>query len=141
MSQEVPAEVPDPELYRQTQALLEPGEIDLAGAIVHTTLGVDEEPAMTELTVDVGYTLAELLTDEEIYVYSGNDDPEFGANQHQGLTLDEETFVWECQQLFRDGSYDIIFYFETGVAAETVVESIEATHDVTVVYVSDPEAT
>ena len=43
---------------------------------------------------------------------SGNDDPEFAASQHQGLTLPDEAFVWECQQLFKDGSYVLVFYYE-----------------------------
>lgn len=138
MSHDVPQNVPDPELYRQTQALLEPGDINLAGVILHTPLESDEEPAMTELTVSIGEALADLVTDEDIYVYSGNDDPDFGANQHQGLTLTDDAFVWECQQLYRNGSYDLIFYFEAGRAGAELVDHIEADHDVTAVFVPDP---
>jgi hypothetical protein len=100
------SEYVDEDLVRRTRALLEPGNIELNGVVVHTTLSGEEEPALHQLTLDTGNRIAAHHPDtapEDTYVYSGNDDPEFGVNQHQGLTLDDEAFVWECQQLLREG--------------------------------------
>ncbi|QLD84750.1 hypothetical protein HWV23_03145 [Natronomonas halophila] len=117
----------DEDLYERTRALLEPGEIQLNGVIVRTDLTGDEEPTLHQATLDIGNIIAEAsgLDPKDTYVYSGNDDDRFGVNQHQGLTLDDEEFVWECQQLARDGTYDIVFYYEADADQEVIVESVE----------------
>jgi hypothetical protein len=118
----------DEDLYERTRALLEPGEIELNGVVVHTDLGGDEEPTLHQATLDVGGVIAEAagIDPDETFVYSGNDDEEFGINQHQGLTLEEEAFVWECQQLMREGSYDVVFYYEADADQAAIVEGVEA---------------
>ncbi len=124
----------DEELYRRTKALLDPGDIELNGVIVSTGLTSDEEPTLHQLTLDVGDAIAEAsgIDPTDTYVYSGNDDERFGVNQHQGLTLDGEEFVWECQQLMRDGTYDIVFYYEADADQDAIVDSVEALgHDAT----------
>jgi hypothetical protein len=115
-------DVRDPDLYQRTQRLLEPGEIELDGLIVHTDLPGEEDIEMLDATLAVGDVIAEHAGYEpgETYVYSGNDDPDFSSNQHQGLTLDGDEFVWECQQLLREGSYDLVFYFEADADREAV---------------------
>jgi hypothetical protein len=117
----------DEDLYRRTKALLEPGEIALNGVIVHTELTTDREPRLHEATLDIGGVIAEHagLEEGEWYVYSGNDDPEFGLNQHQGLTIDGDEFVWECQQLLRDGTYEVVFYYEADADQEGIVAGVE----------------
>ena len=121
------AEPIDDDLYRRTKALLEPGEIRLNGVIVDTDLTSDEEPTLHQATLDVGNLIAEAAGIEptDTYVYSGNDDEEFGINQHQGLTLDGEEFVWECQQLMREGTYDVVFYYEADADQAAIVEGVE----------------
>jgi hypothetical protein len=118
----------DEDLYERTRALLEPGEIELNGVVVHTDLGGDVEPTLHQATLDVGGVIAEAagIDPDETFVYSGNDDEEFGINQHQGLTLEEEAFVWECQQLMREGSYDVVFYYEADADQAAIVEGVEA---------------
>jgi hypothetical protein len=115
------------DLYRRTRALLEPGEIDLDGVVVRTELTSDEEPTLHQRTLHVGDVIAEHAghDPEETYVYSGTDDPEFGINQHQGLTVAADEFVWECQQLLRDGTYDVVFYYERGPDNEAIVSDVE----------------
>jgi hypothetical protein len=117
----------DEDLYERTKALLEPGEIQLNGLIVRTDLTGDEEPTLHQATLDIGNIIAEAsdIDPTDTYVYSGNDDERFGVNQHQGLTLDDEEFVWECQQLARDGTYDIVFYYEAHADQEAIVEGVE----------------
>jgi hypothetical protein len=118
----------DEDLYQRTRALLEPGDIELNGIIVHTDLSGEDEPALHQLTLDAGNRIAEHHPDivpEDTYVYSGNDDPEFGVNQHQGLTLDGEEFVWECQQLLREGHYAVVIYYEAVVDQDGVVAAVE----------------
>jgi hypothetical protein len=117
----------DEDLYRRTKALLEPGEIALNGVIVRTELTTDREPRLHEATLDIGGVIAEQtgLEEGEWYVYSGNDDPEFGLNQHQGLTIDGDEFVWECQQLLRNGTYDVVFYYEADADQEGIVAGVE----------------
>jgi len=109
-------DVQDPELYQRTAALLEPGEIELDGLVVHTDLASEADVEMQEATLTVGDLIAEHAGHDptDTYVYSGNDSPEFASNQHQGKTLADDGFVWECQQLLRAGSYDLVFYFESG---------------------------
>ena len=116
----------DRDLYERTKALLEPGEIDLAGAIVHTTLGGDEDLEMQELTVELNDVIADHAESGETYIYAGNDDSEFASNQFQGRTLDDESFVWECQQLLRDGTFDLVFYFEASAGGEALADDIES---------------
>lgn len=127
----------DDDLYARTKALLEPGEIRLNGVIVDTDLTSDEEPTLHQATIDVGDVIAEAagLDPAETFVYSGTDDEEFGVNQHQGLTLEEEAFVWECQQLIREGTYDVVFYYEATADQEAIVSGVEALgFDATSVY-------
>jgi len=128
------ADVIDENLYERTKRLLEPGEIELNGVIVHTDLEGDQDIEMQQLTLDAGDVIAEHAGYDpaDTYVYSGNDSSEFASNQHQGLTLEEEEFVWECQQLLRQGTFDIIFYYEASADHEAIVEDIaEFGHEVT----------
>lgn len=117
----------DDDLYRRTKALLEPGEIELNGAIVHTGYGSDEEVQMMQATIDVGDVVAEHAGHDprDCYVYSGNDDTDFASNQHQGLTLADDEFVWECQQLLRDGEFDIVIYYEASADQEAILADVE----------------
>ncbi len=133
------ADIPDPDLYARAQQLLAPGEIELAGVIVHTEIPGDKDMEMTQLTIDVGEVIDTAATDAETdtYVYSGSDDPEFASNQHQGRTLDDE-FVWECQQLLRDGTYDLIFYFEADTDPDNVATAVSEKLDVTTVGITEP---
>ena len=119
-------DVLDEELHRRTKQLLEPGEIELNGAVVHTDFGGDEETEMHQATVDVGEIIAEHAgyDPKDTFVYSGTDDTEFASNQHQGLTLDDESFVWECQQLLREGSFDVVFYYEASADQQAILEAV-----------------
>lgn len=121
-------EVTDPDLYRRTQRLLVPGDIDLQGVIVHTDLDSNADIEMMNATITVGNAIASAagLAPANVYVYSGNDDPEFASNQHQGLRMSDDSFVWECQQLLRQGSFDLVFYFESDIDPEPAIASIEA---------------
>ena len=117
----------DEDLFQRTRALLEPGEIELNGLIVHTDLTPDQEARLHQVTLDVGDVIAEAAgIGTDWYVYSGNDDSRFGLNQHQGLTLAEDAFVWECQQLLREGTYDVVFYYEAHHDQDAIVEGSEA---------------
>ena len=120
------SETLDEDLYRRTKALLEPGEIELVGAVVHTDLAGEEDLEMHELTVDVNEVIADHAGKGEAYIYAGNDTDEFASNQFQGLTLDDDAFVWECQQLLRDGTFDIVFYYEATVDQASLVGDLEA---------------
>ncbi len=120
------------DLRQRVEALLRPGDIELAGIIVHTDLPRSAEPEMHELTLTVGERIASAAGVEDWYVYSGNDSSEFASNQHQGLTLEEDEFVWECQQLLREGTYDVVLYYEASVNQEKLVDELMAEgHDVT----------
>ncbi|MEF8825952.1 MAG: DUF5778 family protein [Halapricum sp.] len=120
----MPAEVIDEDLYEQAEALLEPGEIELNGLIVHTEMDRDKEAELNQATIEIGDIIAEHASpEEETFVYSGTDDPEFGLNQHQGLTLEDEEFVWECQQLLRDGTFKIVFYYEADADQDAIVNA------------------
>jgi len=116
----------DPDLYQRAEALLEPGEIELAGMIVHTDLSGDDEPELHQTTLEVGNHIAEYAGHDpgDTYVYSGNDDSDFGVNQHQGLTLDGDDFVWECQQLLREGSFAVVFYYEADIDQEGLLAAV-----------------
>jgi hypothetical protein len=109
------SETLESDLYERTKALLEPGDIELVGCIVHTTLDGQEDLEMHELTVDANEVIADHAGVGETYIEAGNDDTNFASNQFQGRTLDDEAFVWECQQLLRDGTFDVVFYYEAGV--------------------------
>ncbi|QGA81824.1 DUF5778 family protein [Halomicrobium sp. LC1Hm] len=128
------AETLDEDLYRRTKALLEPGEIELNGTIVHTDLDGQDDIEMMETTLEAGNVIAEHAGHDpkDTYVYSGNDDADFSSNQHQGLTIDGEEFVWECQQLLRDGSFDIVFYYEASADQAAILEALrDAGYEVT----------
>lgn len=113
------------DLIQRVRRLLEPGEIELAGLIVHTSYGSDEEIEMYDATLEVGDILASHAGVEDWYVYSGNDDSSFSSNQHQGLTLADDEFLWECQQLLRDGTFDIVVYFDASIRLEGVLDDVE----------------
>ena len=115
-------------LVERTKALLEPGDIQLNGLVVHTGLPGGAEPRLHQATLEVGDVVSEAAGVEpgDTYVYSGNDDAAFGVNQHQGRTLDGDAFVWECQQLLRDGTYDVVFYYEADADQEAIVAGVEA---------------
>ncbi|UIO99516.1 DUF5778 family protein [Halobaculum sp. CBA1158] len=126
----------DRDLYERTKALLEPGEIELLGMVVHTSLGGEEDLEMHELTVELNEEIADHADKGETYIHAGNEDTDFSSNQFQGRTVDDESFVWECQQLLRDGSFDLVFYYEAPVDQESLAESVTAldgVRDVTVV--------
>lgn len=136
------ADVLDEDLHRRTKALLEPGEIDLAGAIVHTDLTGQEDLEMQELTVELNEVIAAHAGKGEAYIYAGNDDTDFSSNQFQGLTVDDDAFVWECQQLLRDGTFDIVFYYEADLDQAALVEAIrERGYEVTSVVLDDDSMT
>lgn len=128
----------DHDLYRRTKALLEPGEVELIGCIVHTDLAGDEDLEMQELVVEINEVIADHADAGETFIYAGNDDTEFSSNQFQGLTVDDESFVWESQHLLRDGSFDLVFYYEADADQEGIVADLAALGpDVTAV--PDPE--
>jgi len=128
------SETIDSELYQRTKALLEPGEIELVGLIVHTDLTSDQDLEMHELTVELNDIIADHADKGETYIYAGNDDTDFSSNQFQGLTVDDEAFVWECQQLLREGTFDLVFYYEATADHAAIAEAVEALgHDVTTV--------
>jgi len=130
----------DADLYRRTKALLEPGDIDLAGAIVHTDLSGQEDLEMQELTVELNEVIADHAGKGEAYIHAGNDDPDFSSNQFQGRTLDDDAFVWECQQLLRNGTFDIVFYYEADLDQEALVEAIrDRGYEVTSVVLDDED--
>jgi hypothetical protein len=117
----------DEELYRRTERLLEPGEIDLDGLIVHTDIEGEEDIEMQEATLEIGEAIATHAGEAgNVYVYSGNDSSEFASNQHQGRTLDEDAFVWECQQLLREGTFDLVFYYEASADHEAILADLRA---------------
>ncbi|WP_049984974.1 DUF5778 family protein [Halobellus rufus] len=120
------SETIDDDLYQRTLALIEPGEIELVGAIVHTDLGGQEDLEMHELTVEINDVLTAHAEKGETYIYAGNDTDEFASNQFQGLTLEDESFVWECQQLLREGTFDLVFYYEAGPEQAALVDELEA---------------
>ncbi|MFC6875160.1 DUF5778 family protein [Halobellus marinus] len=120
------SETLDDDLYQRTLHLLEPGDIELVGAIVHTTLSSEEDLELQELTVDVNEVITDHAGKGETYIYAGNDTDEFASNQFQGLTLDDDAFVWECQQLLREGTFDVVFYYEAGPDQGALAEDLTA---------------
>jgi hypothetical protein len=117
----------DDDLVRRTKALLEPGDIELDGAIVHTGYSGQDDLEMMQATLDVGDVIAEHAGHDprDVYVHSGNDDSDFSSNQHQGLTIDGDEFVWECQQLLRNGSFDVVIYYEASADHDAILADIE----------------
>jgi len=116
----------DTDLYERTKALLEPGDIELVGCIVHTELSGQEDLEMHELTVAANDVIADHAGVGEAYIEAGNDDTDFASNQFQGRTLEDESFVWECQQLLREGTFDVVFYYEAGVEQPSLTETLAA---------------
>ncbi|AKH98320.1 hypothetical protein HLASF_1849 [Halanaeroarchaeum sulfurireducens] len=115
----------DDDLYAEAVALLEPGDITLQGVVVHTDFPQSEEPAMDDATRRIGEAIAEVVADEDAYIYAGDDDSRFAAGQFQGRRLSDDEFVWECQQLLRDGTFDLVFYWEATDEQDAVVDAIE----------------
>ncbi|AKU08326.1 MULTISPECIES: DUF5778 family protein [Haloferax] len=124
------SETIDEDLYQRTLALLEPGDIELVGAIVHTDLTSREDLEMQELTVEINEIIAEHAGKGDAWIYAGNDDTDFSSNQFQGLSVGDDEFVWECQQLVRDGTFDLVFYYEAIADHDAIVEGLEALDDV-----------
>jgi hypothetical protein len=126
-------DVVDEALQQRARALLEPGEIELVGVVVPMDVDTDDEPRLHQNTIEVGDVVAEHAGHDpaDTYVYSGNDDPEFGINQHQGLTVEGDEFVWECQQLLRDGAYVVVFYYRADADQEGILAGLrDADYDV-----------
>jgi len=112
------------DLYMRAKRLLEPGDIELVGCIVHTELSGREDLEMHELTVAINDVIADHAGKGEAYIYAGNDDEEFSSNQFQGKTIEDGSFVWECQQLLRGGNFDLVFYYEAGVDQEALADGL-----------------
>ena len=119
------ADAVDDDLYQRAKTLLEPGDIELVGCLVHTELSGQEDLEMHELTVALNDVIAEHAGKGETYIYAGNDSEEFSSNQFQGKTIEDEAFVWECQQLLREGTFDLVFYYEAGVDQDALTAAIE----------------
>ncbi|SEO29645.1 hypothetical protein SAMN04487948_101593 [Halogranum amylolyticum] len=119
------SDVLDEDLYQRTLALLEPGDIELVGIIVHTDLGGQEDLEMHELTVELNDVISEHAGKGETYIYAGNDSTDFASNQFHGLTLEDDEFVWECQQLLREGTFDLVFYYEATADQDAIVAAVE----------------
>jgi hypothetical protein len=79
---------------------------------------------MHELTVELNEVIADHAGKGEAYIYAGNDDPDFSSNQFQGRAVEDDAFVWECQQLLRDGTFDIVFYYEAALDQDALVDAI-----------------
>ncbi len=120
------ADAVDDELYRRATRLLEPGEIELEGSIVHTDLAGEEDLEMHELTVAINDVIADYAGKGESYIYAGNDSEEYASNQFQGKTVADDEFVWECQQLLREGTFDLVFYYEAGVDQSALADELGA---------------
>lgn len=116
----------DQDLYERTKALLEPGEIRLNGVIIHTEFDGEQDLELQELTVDLNDIVAEHADKGEAYIHAGNEDSAFASNQFQGLTLEDDEFVWECQQLLRDGTFDIVLYYEATADHEAIIDDVRA---------------
>jgi len=131
---ERPKDSHDADIRQRTWKLLQPGDIDLDGLVVHTDYDGEAESAMHRATVEVGDLIAEQAGHDpaDTYVYSGTDDPEFASNQHQGRLLADDSFVWECQQLLRNGTFDVVFYFEAGADLSAILDGVrDRGHEVT----------
>mgnify|MGYP000167323302 CR=1 FL=1 len=119
------SDVLEDDLYERTKALLEPGDIELVGLVIHTEFSSEEDLEMHELTVDCNEIIADHTEKGESYIYAGNDDPDFASNQFHGRTLADDEFVWECQQLLRDGHFHLVFYYEATADHEGIVATLE----------------
>lgn len=120
------------DLYQRTKALLEPGDIELNGIIVHTPYDGQDDIEMMEASLEVGDVISAHAGHDpaDVYVHSGNDDPDFSSNQHQGKTLGGDEFVWECQQLLLDGAFHLVFYYEASADQAGIVADVrEAGYD------------
>ena len=127
------------DLVQRLEAFLEPGDIELAGVIVHTGYSSDQEIELYDLTLEVGDIVAAAEAVDDWYVYSGNDDSRFASNQHQGLRLDDDSFVWECQHLLRSGEFALVMYYEADIH-RSVLEALDrAGFDATGVPTRDSE--
>ncbi|ELZ82672.1 hypothetical protein C453_16343 [Haloferax elongans ATCC BAA-1513] len=118
------SETIDEDLYKRTLALIEPGDIELVGAIIHTDLSGQEDLEMQELTVSINEIISGHADKGEAWIYAGNDDTDFSSNQFQGLSVDDDEFVWECQQLLRNGTFDLVFYYEATADHDAIVEDL-----------------
>ncbi|SEL55231.1 DUF5778 family protein [Haloferax larsenii] len=118
------SETIDEDLYKRTLALIEPGDIELVGAIIHTDLAGQEDLEMQELTVSINEVISGHADKGEAWIYAGNDDTDFSSNQFQGLSVDDDEFVWECQQLLRNGTFDLVFYYEATADHDAIVEDL-----------------
>lgn len=117
-------EARDHELYQQAVSLLGPGEAELAGIVVHTDYDRTEEPAMNESMLSIGERIAEHLQDGEMYVYAGEADDRFGAGQFHGRRLEDDAVIWECQQLIRSETFDLVFYWEAAGEQDAIVSAV-----------------
>lgn len=131
------AEAADTELYREAVSLLGPGEAELAGIVVHTDFDGTEEPAMNELMLSIGERIADHLQNGEMYVYAGEDDQRFGAGQFHGRRLDDDSVIWECQQLLREHTFDLVFYWERTGKQGAIVSAVNELVDVVVPITED----
>ena len=122
------ADAADADLRRRTWQLLQPGDIALDGLIVHTEYDGQADIEMHEATIEIGDLVADHagVDPADTFVYSGSDDPEFASNQHQGRALADESFVWECQQLLRDGAFDLVFYYEATPTQDDLLDAVRA---------------
>ncbi len=118
------SEAGDHELYHQAVSLLGPGEAELVGIVVHTDYDRTEEPAMNELMLSIGERIADYLQDGEMYVYAGEDDGRFGAGQFHGRRLGDDAVIWECQQLIRSDTFDLVFYWEAAGEQDAIVSAV-----------------
>jgi len=88
------------DLYQRTKALLEPGDIEVERR--HRPHRLRRPGGHRDDGSLAGsgrrHRGARGHDPKDVYVYSGNNDPDFSSNQHQGKTIDGDEFVWECQQ-------------------------------------------
>ena len=131
------AEAGDHELYQQAVSLLGPGESELVGIVVHTDYERSEEPAMNELMLSIGERIAEQLQDDEMYVYAGEDDERFGAGQFHGRRLGDDAVIWECQQLLREETFDLVFYWERTGEQDAIVSAVDGLGETVVPITED----
>ena len=95
---------------------------------------------MNKLMREVGDRIAAHLVEGDTYVYAGDDDEQFSAGQFQGQRLVDDEVVWECQQLLRDGTFDLVFYWERTAEDEAVASTLrELEYDVVWITENDYE--
>jgi len=136
---------PDDDLYAEAASLLAPGEATYRGVVLHTTMAQHAEQAMNKLMRAAGDRITEHVADAETYVYAGEDDERFGVGQFQGRRLADDEPIWECQQLLREGTFDLVFYWNADrVAADSSgaegASDPEAVHEVIVADLADLDA-